>query len=257
MGFGSIVHETPNGYIRLEARSPEVRDAFARQLQFLPWLARALPVAVPLPESLLDNVLVYRRLPGEIVGPESMAAHADSLARDIAGFIISLHSIPIGDGIASGMSTPNRTEEMLSCFEATLSLLSQEDQRAARAWREGFSGLDRSSAIIHGDLWYGNLLIDTDTGRLSGVLDFDNAGAGDPAWDLATQFHLGIEFARRIFDAYPHRDADLWNRAKELFQLRQFEGLAWSAHHQDNAELEESIGKLRAAGVLPRVINPR
>lgn len=251
MGFGSIIHETPDGYIRREARSPEVRDAFERQLLFMPWLARILPVAVPMPESLLGDVLVYRRLPGEIVRLERMAAHAEALARDVAFFITALHSIPIADGIARGMSTPNRTEELISCFEATVPLLSQKDQRAARAWREVFSGPDRRSAIVHGDLWHGNLLVDTGTGKLCGVLDFDSAGVGDPAWDLATQFHLGTEFARRVFDAYPYRSAELWSRAEELFQLRQFEGLAWSAHHRDIAEFEESIKKLRAVGVLP------
>jgi Predicted aminoglycoside phosphotransferase len=251
MGFGSIIHETPDGYIRREARPPDVRDSFARQVGFLPELAKILPVAAPLPESLLGNVLVYRRVPGEIVRPELPAAYAESLARDVAGFITALQSVPIRDAIAWGMSTQNRTEELLSCFEATLPLLSREDQRAARSWREAFSGPDRRSTIIHGDLWYGNLLIDMDTGRLCGVLDFDTAGVGDPAWDLATQFHLGTEFARRVFDAYPCRDTELWNRAEELFQLRQFEGLAWSARHQDTAEFDESVGKLRAAGVLP------
>jgi aminoglycoside phosphotransferase (APT) family kinase protein len=253
MGFGSIIHETADGYIRREARTPQIREAFARQLQFLPWLAQILPVAVPVPESLLDNVLLYRRLPGEIVTPAWMAAHAEGLARDVACFITALHSIPICDGMARGMSTPNRTEELLLCFEATLPLLSQEDQRAALAWRDAFSGHDRGSAIVHGDLWYGNLLADAGTGKLCGVLDFDSAGVGDPAWDLAAQFHTGTEFARRVFDAYPYRSAELWSRAEELFQLRQFEGLAWSVHHRDTAEFEESIGKLRAVGVLPAV----
>lgn len=251
MGFGSIVHDNSDGYIRREARSPEIRDGFARQLRFLPRLAEVLPVRVPLPESLNGPVLTYRRLAGKIAGPEWIAAHSEPLARDIAGLITALHSIPIRDGIDWGMSAPNRTEELLSCFEASLPFLSPGDRGAARAWRAAFSGPDRNSTIIHGDLWYGNLLVDRETARLSGVLDFDSAGAGDPAWDLAAQFHLGTAFARRVFDAYPYRNAELWSRAKELFQLREFEGLAWSARHHHAAEFEESLGKLRAAGVLP------
>jgi aminoglycoside phosphotransferase (APT) family kinase protein len=251
MGFGSNIQETTDGRIRRIARSPEIQDAFARQIRFLRELAKALPVAVPLPEALEGDTLIYRRVPGEIVQPEWAAEHAESLAGDIAGFMTALHSVPIDGAFSWGMSAPNRTEELLSCFETVLPLLFPEDRHAARAWRDGFSGADRVSAVIHGDLWYGNLLIDPGTGRLCGVLDFDNAGVGDPAWDLAAQSHLGIEFTRLVFNAYSKRNDALWSRAKELFQLRQFEGLAWAARHGDHAEFVESLERLRAAGVLP------
>lgn len=38
--------------------------------------------------------------------------------------------------------------------------------------------------------------------KLAGVIDFDTTSLGDPAWDLATQLHCGIEFAQLVFHAY-------------------------------------------------------
>lgn len=100
--------------------------------------------------------------------------------------------------------------------------------------------------MIHGDLWYENVLIDTDTRRLCGVLDFEKAGIGDPAWDLATQLHSGREFAEFVFRAYPGGDPPVWSRAERLFRLRPFEGLDWAARHGDKAEFQESLTKLQS-----------
>jgi aminoglycoside phosphotransferase (APT) family kinase protein len=82
------------------------------------------------------------------------------------------------------------------------------------------------------------------------VLDFDAASIGDPAWDLATQLHLGAEFFRLVLEAYPNKSAELSERAHWLFQLRCFEGLDIAIRRRDRAEFEESIEKLRYARVL-------
>ena len=104
--------------------------------------------------------------------------------------------------------------------------------------------------MIHGDLWFENILIDPGNGRLTGVLDFDTASIGDPAWDIATQLHFGPEFFRHVLNAYPDKSAELAERARWLFQLRCFEGLDIAMRQGDRAEFEESIDKLRQAQVL-------
>ena len=84
------------------------------------------------------------------------------------------------------------------------------------------------------------------------MIDFEATSLGDPAWDLATQLHCGVEFASLVFEAYGPKDPGMWTRAQELFQLRQFEGLDWAIRHGDAAEFEASIEKLRCVGVLGR-----
>ncbi len=70
---------------------------------------------------------------------------------------------------------------------------------------------------IHGDLHPGNLLVRD--GRLSGVLDFGDISAGDPATDLSVAWMLLRGSARsRFFDltcgANGWIDRDTWTRAR-------------------------------------------
>src|SRR5262245_25327388 len=82
--------------------------------------------------------------------------------------------------------------------------------RATAAWAD-------AAVWIHGDLHPGNLLVCD--GRLSGVLDFGDLTAGDPATDLSVAWMLLREPARSRFHeltcvADGWLDADTWTRAR-------------------------------------------
>lgn len=245
--------EAEDGRIYRKATSAQARDVLERQLRFLPKMREVLPFPVPAPEAMVDDILVYRKLPGSPM-PADAYARFDSreLARDIANFMGALHALPVEDCLAWGVSEKDRTEELLCAFHRALPGLSSEDRQSAEAWRSGFNRGEYQSVVVHGDLWYGNILIDPDTHRLAGVIDFEATSLGDPAWDLAAQLHCGVEFARLVFEAYPRKDPGMWHRSQQLFQLREFEGLDWAVRHGDAAEFDESIEKLRLAGVLGR-----
>jgi aminoglycoside 2''-phosphotransferase len=250
-GFDNIVRETEDGRVLRKARSPRERDTLARQLKFLPLLAKRLPVAIPIPDSFENDELAYRKIPAEALPPSILdRGAAQQMACDIAAFLNALHSVAVIDCVGWGVPQRGRTEELLDLLEESLPALSVRQRSQISAWRKNFSEQDYTPALIHGDLWYENMLIDRDSGRLTGVLDFDRACIGDPAWDIATQLHCGEGFARTVFDHYGDGTADLWIRAHRLFPLRAFEGLAWAIRNSDEAEFEESLGKLRACGVL-------
>jgi aminoglycoside 2''-phosphotransferase len=251
--FGAGVDEAEDGRICRKATTAQARDVLERQLRFLPKMREVLPFPVPAPEAMVDDVLVYRKLPGSPM-PADAYERFDSreLARDIASFMGTLHALPVDACLGWGVSDNDRTEELLCAFHRALPWLSSADRQSAEAWRSRFNRGEYQSVVVHGDLWYENILIDPDTHRLVGVIDFEATSLGDPAWDLATQLHCGVEFARLVFEAYPRRDPGMWGRAQQLFQLRQFEGLDWAVRHGDAAEFDESIGKLQRAGVLSR-----
>jgi len=48
-----------------------------------------------------------------------------------------------------------------------------------------------TSALLHGDLWLTNLLVDSQ-GHVTGLLDFDRACWGDVEWDLAIAEYCGV-----------------------------------------------------------------
>jgi aminoglycoside 2''-phosphotransferase len=250
-GFDNIVSETEDGRVLRKARSPRERDTLARQFKFLPRLAKRLPVPIPIPESFENDELAYRKIPGEVLSPSILdrgAAH--QLTCDIAAFLNALHSVAVVDCVSWGVPQRGRTEELLDLLEESRPALNVRQRSQISAWRKHFSAHDHTPTLIHGDLWYENMLVDRDSGRLTGILDFDRACIGDPAWDIATQLHCGDDFARAVFDRYHGGTEDLWIRAHRLFPLRAFEGLAWAIRNSDEAEFEESLGKLRACGVL-------
>ncbi len=196
--------------------------------------------------------MVYRKLHGSPLQPE-MLEHLNraQLARGIAEFMTALHSVPVDDAISWGVPAKNRTEQLLAAADRVLPLIPTELRETALAWRERFVEMPHDDVPIHGDLWYENLLVDPQTGRISGVLDFDQAGIGDPAWDLAAQLHCGKRFAELVFEAYPFKDAALWRRAEALFRLRPFEGLDWAVRYKHAAEFQDGLRKLQEVGVLP------
>jgi aminoglycoside phosphotransferase (APT) family kinase protein len=103
-------------------------------------------------------------------------------------------------------------------------------------------------SLVHGDLWYENVLFDAEQDRLVGVIDFENASIGDPALDLATQRYLGEPFAGAVFDAYYHPQpppGDLSKRMALLIGLRELLGLE---HGMMVSTVDPgSVAKVRAA----------
>jgi aminoglycoside phosphotransferase (APT) family kinase protein len=251
-GFSNLVYEMGDGNVRRVPRTPEAQEGCLRQCRFLPRLASYLPVLIPLPSDCDGAMMIYRKLEGEPLQPR-MLGQLDrmQLARDIADFMSALHSIPAHDAADWGMPAISRTARLLAAADRVLPAIPSEWRTAALFWRERFEELPHADVPIHGDLWYENILISPRTGRLSGVLDFDEASIGDPAWDLATQMHCGRRFATLVFEAYPSKDVSMWARAEALFRLRPFEGLDWALQYGDTVEFEDGLRKLQDVGVLP------
>ncbi len=250
-GFDNLIYDMPDGRIRRVPRTPEAREACLRQSRFLPRLASHLPIAVPMP-TWDGDAITYRKLEGQPLTPQMLEClNKAEIATGIAGFLSALHSLSVDDAIRWGVPAKSRTAQLLSAADRVLPLIPANLRNAARAWRDRFVELPHPEVPIHGDLWYENILLDPQSGRISGVLDFDQAGIGDPAWDLATQLHCGRDLAEFVFNAYAFKDATLWTRAQALFCLRPFEGLDWAARNNDAAEFEDSLKKLQEVGVLP------
>lgn len=72
---------------------------------------------------------------------------------------------------------------------------------------------------VHGDLHPANAVVSD--GTLSGIIDFGDLFAGDPAWDLAAAWVLLPQgMASRFFDSYAHADEAAIRRARGLAALK-------------------------------------
>ena len=184
----------------LLARLPR-REAAAQILlneqRWLPVLAPRIQLPIPSPERTGRPALGYPfswsvvpYLPGE---PAADADWIDlaSAADAVGGFLGSLHAPAPPDAPANpyrGVPLAARAD----VFAANVRLLpDQVDREAARrAWATALAapGYCGPPLWLHGDLHPANILVSH--GRVSGVIDFGDITAGDPATDLAVAWML-------------------------------------------------------------------
>ena len=200
-------------------RTDWAMGAIERQERWLPVLAPSLPVAVPRPLARGDPALgypfewgVYSWLPGSTFVAGDLADEV-GLARSLAALVLSLWTIePVG-------GPPQRRGDLLRwdkpAREAIDALEGLFDGRAAGvAWEESLAAETWSGASrwVHADLMPANLLLEG--GLLTGVIDWEAAGVGDPALDLAVAWNALSARAREEFRALVNVDDATWIRGR-------------------------------------------
>lgn len=266
-GFGSVAVETRGGVIFRIARHPRAAEGHEREWRLLPLLSSRLPVRIPEPRWRIPRdtpgfplgAIGYEKLPGVALTPDPMRER--SLAEQVAAVIRRLHDVPLEEVSAAGLPGPDdwhaAHEDVLArAVPALKGFLSPDELAAVEAWAERFLSDGALGSfeptLVHGDLWYGNLLRDPSGGEIVGLVDWENAAVGDPAQDLATQFHLGQAFGNRVVDecAAGRLPEGLRHRVRRLWEFREFTGIALSLDADDPEELRESVEKLRRSPVL-------
>lgn len=271
-GFGSMAVETPEGLVFRVARVAEAGRKYAREAAALPVIKAYVPVAVPEPLAFLPGsadfpfgVIGYRKLPGELIQAEALSrVEAQVIAEQIGSILAALQRIPLdalgldGNGNARRarwLAALSRQWQVVS--PALRGALQVEEYRKVVQWWENLladeSMQDFSPVVQHGDLWYGNLLVEGE--RVVGLLDFEEVGIGDPAMDFVPQLYLGEWFLRQVQVAYQKgggaASGDAFERRlRLLWGLRDFGGLAYSIQHNDRVEFADSIEKIRKGPIL-------
>jgi len=185
---------------RLVARLP--RRALGAQIlkneqRWLPGLASRLPLPIPYPERTGVPGCGYP-YPWSVVPylPGVPAARASSFdparaAAVVGGFLSALHVPAPADAPAN----PFRgipLAERAGTFAANLALLTGQVDRDAVLREQDAAlaapGYDGPPVWLHGDLHPANILVND--GQVSGVIDFGDITAGDPACDLSVAWML-------------------------------------------------------------------
>jgi aminoglycoside phosphotransferase (APT) family kinase protein len=264
VGFGSTVVESANGFIVRAARTGAAARGHAVEAAVLPVLARLLPLPVPVPvlrcppgPQLPFGAIGYRRLPGQPCRPDTAT---EKTACDLGSFLAVLHradarrlpALPGPDEVWQGWCRLRQDTGRLLRSRLT----ARERQRLDRWWDGFLADADvrhYQPAVRHGDLWYGNLLVQPG-GTLSAVLDWELVALADPAQDLALARHLGPAFTGIMVEAYARANGPysgkIRHRADRHWQLRELTGLPLAAAAGDSEELAECVAKLKAGPVL-------
>ena len=210
-------------------RRPEAAVLIEHELAWLPVLAPRLPLPVPAVvrrgtpgHGYPWGWSVNRWVAGEPVGTRAVPGAGAALA----GFLAALHRPAPADaprnpvrGIPLADRLPLAEQHAdLAAFRSTARAPARPDPQAAQAALAAFRRAARAPAHpgpglwCHGDLHTGNVL--ADARGITGVIDFGDLTAGDPAVDLAVAWMLPRR-ERAPLHAYAQRlDPAAWQRGR-------------------------------------------
>jgi aminoglycoside phosphotransferase (APT) family kinase protein len=196
-------------------------ESLHREFVWAPRLAPHLPLEVPRPlvrgeagHGYPFPWSIHRWIEGHIALPEHLG-DAALAALDVAGFVRALQAVDTagapanthrgGPLAAANVATRAAIEACEGLIETAAVLKIWERALGAPPW-------DRPAVWTHGDLWYSNLLVVG--GRVTAVLDFGGAGAGDPAIDTLPAWSLCDSMTRPLFRSEIGVDDATWERGR-------------------------------------------
>jgi aminoglycoside phosphotransferase (APT) family kinase protein len=198
-GWDNELYRVGDGFIARLPRRAVAAKIIKNEQRWLPGLAPNLPLRIPYPERTglpahgypySWSVVPY--LPGV---PAAQAGSFDpaKAAAAIGGFLGALHVPAPADAPANPFRGVPLAERSGS-FAANLALLADQDlldrDVVLRGWDAALAapGYDGPPLWLHGDLHPANILVND--GQVSGVIDFGDITAGDPACDLSVAWML-------------------------------------------------------------------
>lgn len=206
-------------------RIPSAVSKVAKEGEWLPRLAPALPLAVP--EVLALGAAgagfpwpwsVYRWLEGETVW-SSQPLDGDDAGERLGRFVAALAGIDTTGGPPPGEHNSFRGEPLAGrdgeVRQAVAALAGEVDADVVTAvWEAALEAAVWAGPgrWLHGDLLPTNLLVRD--GRLSAVIDFGCLGIGDPACDLMAAWTVIPAAGRRRFRELTGADDAAWARGR-------------------------------------------
>jgi aminoglycoside phosphotransferase (APT) family kinase protein len=204
-------------------------------------------LSVPAPRILLAddskrllglNFILMTKLAGSILGRLEPTLTQDQLVfayRQIGLLLREFHRIPMeafGYIGPSGIWTAYLTNHDYLSFQFDRKLKEFTDRGGAAGLAQRIAAHVSKRAhllrecyhpvLCHNDLHAGNVLAEVTEGgvRLSGVLDFEGALAGDPLMDVAKAlYYLNAEARNALLEAYGDTGRQNWSQTLDFYRL--------------------------------------
>jgi aminoglycoside 2''-phosphotransferase len=203
-------------------RSVHVAEQYPRQIALLTYLHDKLPLPIPDPRYISSPAVPwqhcfmgYQRIPGEPFYREVVDAIRDpatvqALAAQLASFLRTLHQVSLTD-LPLDLPIGDRVEDWVVLYQDVRTQLFPYMRLDAR--RDVAHHFERylndpaqfafQPVLRHGDFGDSNILYYSASQRISGIIDFESLGLGDPATDVAVLVGYGEDFLKYCLETYP------------------------------------------------------
>ncbi|WP_079102379.1 macrolide 2'-phosphotransferase [Streptomyces sp. TP-A0356] len=210
-------------WILRQPRRPDASDQLAVEGAVLSAVRDRVPVPVPDWRLHTPDLVAYPRLPGEAAGSEDPVtlvygwsmdplAHPDRYLEPLARCLVAAHSTPLDGTWELPGPHPAGPEAVRSRIADKLARARTELELPAARLRRWQDWLDDDRlwpdrlVLVHGDVHPGHTLVERRPSGppvLSALLDWANAGIGDPAADFVDMLYAGgTDVLDRLLDAY-------------------------------------------------------
>jgi aminoglycoside phosphotransferase (APT) family kinase protein len=177
---------------------------------------------------------IHTWVDGETVPVEGI--DAVQAARDLARFVAALQQVsPVGAPRGRGIPLAERDEGI----RHWLARFGREDEVTVE-WERALAAPPWEGPPVwhHGDLDVRNWLVRD--GRISGVIDWEAMGVGDPACDVMVAWKLHSSAARDAFREALPTDAATWQRARGWVVSQAVAALAYYTRENNAALYREA-----------------
>lgn len=240
-GWDNVVYMINSEYIFRFPKWDWASESLFRESKLLPIIQTKLSVQIPdfafigQASNDFDKYFVgYRPIQGKFLWKdyfyELKESEQEDIYKDLAQFFISLHEIPLElleEGKLEHWGYKDEYAEYFTMIKHhTFSFLTDLEQKKIKAFFDSFLSDERNfsytPAVLHSDLSSDHILINGDTKRLSGLIDWGDLRIGDPDYDLYPLYEdYGVDFVRNVLRYYPHNDHEYLMQKLEFFRVCQ------------------------------------
>lgn len=141
-------------------------------------------------------------------------------SESLAFFLYELHRISTEDATKAGLKFKSSEQVRSSLIEDIKHVkselgVSQTRETKWKAWIDDDTYWPSFSTVIHGDLYAGHTLVDSND-NVTGIIDWSEAQVSDPSIDFLGHYTgFGEEGLNHLLSTYEKLGGKVWNRMKE------------------------------------------
>jgi aminoglycoside phosphotransferase (APT) family kinase protein len=257
-GAENLIIEVNDEWVFRLPRDRSLGTKDRKQLNFLTSFSKRSPLAVPDPVYVTDDLVGYKKIPGSPLYPTQIELlpweGKEQISKQLGLFLATLHhyqdeTIDFHTGyLGAGVDQ--------SCPQAFARYLRPSEIRKLEAKLKAIADNPANfvdpTTIIHGDLYFANILWDPTNWVVTGIVDWSALGRGLPAMDFIALADFtdnrNDQFLRQILRWYGGDDG-LFNQVKEWAIIEVLNWYWWYEARKD------SKGEARTVERLKRILN--